>query len=195
MTASNNNTSANPDFIMIKDVRCSFPHLFEKPIINGQEGKCGAALMLEPGKHANAIAQIKKAIQALATERLKGRVPPSDKLCLRPGEDKGRPEYDGHVILSANSRTRPAVVSHFGSGTITDPQQNAIYGGCYVNAKVRLWAQDNNFGKRINCELVAIQFCRDGEPLDGMHVSEEQAVEGFDVPNDEFGGEIDPLAA
>lgn len=39
------------------------------------------------------------------------------------------------------------------------------YSGCTVNAKVRLWPRDNNFGKRINCELIATQFAGHGQRL------------------------------
>jgi hypothetical protein len=39
---------------------------------------------------------------------------------------------------------------------------NKVYAGCVVNATVRLWAQDNNYGKRINAQLRAIQFVKDG---------------------------------
>jgi len=30
-----------------------------------------------------------------------------------------------------------------------------------------LWAQDNQFGKRVNAELLGVQFVRDGEPFGG----------------------------
>ena len=48
---------------------------------------------------------------------------------------------------------------------------NVIYGGCYVNAIIELWAQDNNYGKRINANLLGVQFHKDGEPFGGGGVS------------------------
>lgn len=56
-----------------------------------------------------------------------------------------------------------------------------IYSGCFVNAKINLWAQKNTYGKRINCELIAIQFASDGEALDGVSVSTDKAMEGFEA--------------
>ncbi|MCR9236186.1 MAG: DUF2815 family protein [Alphaproteobacteria bacterium] len=188
---------ADNDMIMIGGVRISFPHLFQRPIINGEEGKCGAALMLDPEKHAKAIAQIEEGISALCKEKLKGRKLPSDKLCLRDGADKGRTEYEGYQILSANSKGKPLVIGGDGSTVISSEEDSPIYAGCYVNAKVRLWAQDNKFGKRINSELVAVQFFKDGEPLDGSYVSAEDAMSGFggiDGANDNEDGD-DFLAA
>jgi hypothetical protein len=41
------------------------------------------------------------------------------------------------------------------------------YAGCFVNASVELWAQDNNFGKRINASLRGVQFFKDGDAFSG----------------------------
>ena len=57
------------------------------------------------------------------------------------------------------------------NGTPVDPantmeyQQVArtIYGGCIVNAAVRPWLQDNNHGRAVRCDLIAVQFAADGE--------------------------------
>lgn len=178
-------------FIMLKNVRVSFPHLFTRPIIRGQEGKCGAQIMLDNERDAKSIEAVKRRIQELIKDKLKGARVPADKLCLRAGEDKGRAEYEGHHILSANNTGKPFVISNNGRDMITDPEDNPIYAGCYVNAKIQLWAQDNDYGKRINCTLVAIQFSADGDALDGAHVSAADAVEGFDMT----AGDEDFLAA
>lgn len=167
------------EFIMVENVRCSFPHLFKKPVINGDEGKCGVVLMLDPKTHKTVLAGINTDINALIKDKLKGVRVPSEKRCLRDGIDKGRPEYEGYQVLSANNRGKPIVISSDGKGVITDEEENPIYAGCFVNAKIRLWAQDNNYGKRINAELVAIQFTKDGEALDASYVSVDDAMDGF----------------
>ena len=177
------------EFIMISGVRVSFPRLFSPEERDGKVYKCGATLLLDAKKHAKAIAQIEASIGEMAASKFKGRKLPSDKLCLRDGNDQGRPEYEEHLTLSTNSRTRPIVLRGDGKTRIEDEADSAIYAGCYVNAKVRLWAQDNKYGKRINAELIAIQFHSDDEPLDGSYVSEEDAVSGFDAvdgDNDDF---------
>jgi hypothetical protein len=44
-----------------------------------------------------------------------------------------------------------------------------MYGGCYVNAAVKPWVQDNQYGRGVRCELVALQFSKDGTPFgDGV---------------------------
>lgn len=171
------------DFIILKNVRVSFPHLFTAPMINGKEGKCGAVLLMDPAKHAEGLTVVKTQIAGLIKERFKGVALPSDKLCLRKGEDKGRPEYAGYVVLSANNKTPVPVVGADGK-QITDEKKNPVYAGCYIDAKIRLWAQDNQYGKRINAELIAVKFVADGEPLDSSYVSVEEAVEGFAVTDE-----------
>ncbi|CAM3777162.1 ssDNA-binding protein [Litorimonas haliclonae] len=166
-------------FIFIKGARVSFPHLFTKPIINGDEGSCGATLMLDRTKHKATIEKIKADGEELRKNALKNARVPDDKWCLRAGEDKGRPEYDGYDVVSANNRGRPTVIDGTGTGVVTNEEDNKIYAGCYVNAKIRLWAQNNKYGKRINAELVSIQFSADGEPLDSSYVSVDEAMEGF----------------
>lgn len=184
------------EFIMLKNVRNSFPHLFTRPVINGDEGKCGCVLMLDNKTHAKEIADLNAAIEAASKDRFKGKVVPKDKWCLRPGEDKGRDEYAGYHVLSANSKDRPIVVSNDGRSVIGSESENHIYAGCHVNAKVRLWVQDNQYGKRVNAELVAIQFAADGDPLDGTHVSPDTAMDGFGASagTDENGNDDDFLS-
>jgi len=173
------------NYIMISGARVSFPHLFKPPVINGEEGKCGAVLMLDPKKHAKVIEQIENAIDALCKLHFKGRKLPSDKLCLRDGDDKGRSEYEGYMVLSANNRSRPLVLRGDGKTKVEDERDSPIYAGCHVNAKVSLWAQDNKYGKRINCKLIGVQFLKDGEPLDSSYVSEEEAMSGFGAVDDD----------
>ncbi len=37
------------------------------------------------------------------------------------------------------------------------------YAGCYVNASIDIWAQDSQYGKRVNAGLRGVQFIRDGD--------------------------------
>ena len=53
-------------------------------------------------------------------------------------------------------------VHDFGIDGLTEAD-GLVYSGCYVNARVELWVQDNANGKRINAKLLGIQFVRDGD--------------------------------
>ena len=167
--------------ILMKNVRVSFPHFWEKPVINGDEGKHGATFLLDPKAHAKLIKKIEKQVAGLCKERNKGKKLAAGKICLRDGDDSDRPEYAGLMTVSANTKSTRPIVMNAKAQMVTDPEKDLIYGGCYVNAKINLWFQNNTFGKRVNATLLAVQFAADGEPFDGSYVSPEDAVEGFEA--------------
>lgn len=167
--------------IKMQAVRLSFPSLFNTAKFGGEDtGKYEATFVLDKVEHAEVIAGIKAEIERLMKEELKGKVP-SDKLCLKDGDEMGRPEFEGKYTIKASTKKRPLVINRDKS-PITE-SDNVIYAGCYVNAIVSLWAQDNKFGKRINAQLDGVQFCRDGEAFGDGAVS----VNEFDA----FGSESD----
>ena len=81
--------------------------------------------------------------------------------------------YEGMAYLTASSNADrpPKIVRADGTpidnANTMERQQAArkLYGGCYVNAAVRPWPQDNQFGRAVRCELIAVQFASDGEPF------------------------------
>ena len=79
------------------------------------------------------------------------------------------------MSIKASSTKRPMVI-----GTDKAPlteDDGKPYAGCYVNAIVELWGQKNQFGERVNANLLAVQFSKDGEPFgDGVTAS----VDDFD---------------
>ena len=167
--------------IKMQAVRLSFPSLFNTAKFGGEDtGKYEATFVLDKVEHAEVIAGIKAQIEKLMKEELKSKVP-SDKLCLKDGDEMGRPEFEGKYTIKASTKKRPLVINRDKS-PITE-SDNVIYAGCYVNAIVSLWAQNNNYGKRINAQLDGVQFCRDGEPFGDGAVS----VNEFDA----FGSESD----
>jgi hypothetical protein len=75
------------------------------------------------------------------------------------------------VYISANKDQMPQMIQADGSpvdaGNTLAYQALArkLYGGCYVNAAINPWLQDNTAGRGVRCDLVAIQFAKDGEPF------------------------------
>lgn len=167
--------------IKMQAVRLSFPSLFNTAKFGGEDtGKYEATFVLDKVEHAEVIAGIKAQIERLMKEELKSKVP-SDKLCLKDGDEMGRPEFEGKYTIKASTKKRPLVINRDKS-PITE-SDNVIYAGCYVNAIVSLWAQNNTWGRRINAQLDGVQFCRDGEAFGDGAVS----VNEFDA----FGSESD----
>lgn len=162
--------------VLIKGARVSFPHLFTRPVINGEEGKYGATLLIK--KDSQNYEAVNGAVEEILRQAGidKDSISP-DRLCLRVGK-MVRPEYDGYYSVSANNNKRPYVIDGQ-KQPVSNEEDCEIYAGCYVNAKIRLWWMDNNYGRRVCANLMIIQFAKHGDPM-GNDVSLETAVEGFD---------------
>ena len=173
--------SNDPAIIKLSNVRLSYPELFTAKAFQGGKPAFSAVFLLNKTKDAAQIAAIKTAINAVAKEAFKGKLPP--KTCLRDGSEK--PDTDGYgadiVFVSARNEKRPGVVNR--DLTPLTAEDGKPYAGCYVNAVIRLWAQDNEFGKRINASLRNVQFVRDGEPFGEKPVAPEQDFDA--LPEDD----------
>jgi hypothetical protein len=155
---------------MIPNVRLSFPSLFHKAVFDGKETKFEATFLIDKNEQADKIKEIKAAIDAAIKEGLKGAKLPADKLCMKDGDGIEYAGYAGCMSLKASSQKRPIVLNR--DKTPLTEEDNKLYAGCYVNAIIELWAQNNQFGKRINANLLGVQFFKDGEPFaDGVTAS------------------------
>lgn len=166
--------------IKIAAARLSFPSLFNMATFGGEStGKYEATFILDKKEHAVLIKELQAAIEKLSKDELKGKVP-ADKLCLKDGDETERAEFAGKFTIKASTKKRPLVINRDKSPIAeTD---NVIYAGCYVNGLISLWAQNNQYGKRINAQLDGIQFMRDGEPFGDGSIG----VDAFDAfGNDE----------
>ena len=163
----------------MKNVRLSFPSLFHKAMFQGTETKYEATFLLDKKEHAATITQVSDAIAAMLKEH-KAKLT-SDKICLKDGDLMDYDGYANTLTLKASSTKRPMVINKLKEPVTED--DNVIYSGCYVNAIVSLWFQDNGFGKRINASLEAVQFAKDGTPFgDG---GSKASLDDFDVIDDD----------
>lgn len=162
--------------VHLKDVRISFANIFEPKQVNGQgDPKFSASFIF--GKTHSAVAELTAAVTTAANEKWGAKagevlkaLKAANKLCVHDGDAKADAEaYPGNLYLNASNKTRPLVIG---------PQREPLvaadgkpYSGCYVNAIVEIWPQDNQFGKRVNASLLGVQFLRDGERLSGGGVA------------------------
>lgn len=164
------NTATPNGEIRLNNVRLSYPNLFTpKAGQDGGEPKYSAALILDKRSGAAQIESIKKIRDAIADDFWKGKRPAGVKFCLRDGMEKEDVEGYGPDVMffNASSQRQPVLVHQDPRKPVTKEEAHVLYPGCYVNVVVRFWCQDNKFGKRINAELKAVQFCRSGDPLGG----------------------------
>lgn len=165
--------------IKLQNVRLSFPSLFQQAAFGGvSTGKYEATFILDKKEHAQVIGQIEAEIARIQKDDIKSKVA-SDKVCLKDGDDMGRTEYEGKMTIKASTKKRPLVIDREKSPITED--DNVVYAGCYVNAIVSLWGQNNQYGKRVNAQLDGVQFVRDGEPFGDGGIS----ADAFDAFGDD----------
>lgn len=165
--------------LKLENVRLAFPVLFEPKTVNG-EGKpaFSAALLIDPAdaqvKAINAaIDQIAKEKWGAKVEAVLKTLRATDKVALHDGDLKSSYDgFPGNLYVSARSTTRPLVIDKDKS-PLTE-QDGKPYAGCFVNASIELWAQDNNYGKRVNASLRGVQFLRDGDAFAGGGAASEE---------------------
>lgn len=179
----------DPSIVALKDVRLSYAFLFKPRASedNPDDPKYSCSLLLDKKKDAAQIAKLNKAIEACIVEKWKDKRPGkgSLKLCLRDGSEKDDKEgYSEDIMFISTSSVRQPKVLEVRDGVFYElkAESGKPYSGCFVHASVRVWAQDNKFGKRINAEIRAVVFSKDGEPFGGgTPVNAEE----------EFGGIVD----
>lgn len=164
-------TSTNSD-VMLTGVRIAFPTLFSpRAVEGGSDPRYGGSFLFAPDSPNKAA--LKATIERVAADKwgakagaiLKGLYA-QDRLCLHSGDTKSEYEgFEGQLYVSASSKVRPLVIHR--DRTPLSESDGVIYAGCVVNAKVNVWAQDNQYGKRINAQLLGVQFVRDDDAFTG----------------------------
>jgi hypothetical protein len=164
--------------IKLNNVRLSFAQLFEAKTVNG-EGKpaYSASFLIDP-KDPQIVA-VNAAIEAVAKDKWGAKseatlkaMKAADKTCLHSGDLKSNYDgFEGMLYISSRNSMRPLVIDV--DKTPLFESDGKPYSGCYVNCSVELWAQDNNYGKRINATLMGVQYFKDGESFSGGGVASE----------------------
>ena len=184
--------------IKIRNARLSFASIFNPTSFSqGDPEYYKATFLLEPEANAEVIAEIRKAANTIHKAqwpdgaRLKGKC-----FGLADEDDKTYDGWEGMFYVSASRRVaegRPTIVDR--DRTPLSEPDGKPYPGCYVNATVTLWTQDNQYGKRINANLRGIQFVRDGDSFGGG--SSVRADDEFDIVEEAVGAganeESDPF--
>jgi hypothetical protein len=169
----------------IENVRFNYTN----SLFNAQKPKTGegkekfSVVAIFPKEHPQ-VAAIKAELVKVADAKWPGKgaevlkqLAAGDRICLHDGDAKAdKPGYEGNLFINASNELRPLVVG---------PQREPLvaadgkpYSGSYGNIIVEFWAQDNQFGKRINASLLGVQHIKDGERLSGGGVA---AADDFDA--------------
>lgn len=182
--------------ILLKNVRLSFAQgLWEATVIPGADANakpkfnCG---LIIPADHPQYNELIEKQ-KAVAKEKwgakadgIYAALDKKDRLAVHDGDTK--PNYDGYpgnffLSPSAAENAAPTVIDR--DRTPLNKRSGRPYSGCYVNASLDIWAQDNAFGQRINAQLRGIQFYADGDSFSAGRPADadefEEVTEGAEA--------------
>lgn len=162
---------SNAKRVMLNKVRLAFPVLKEPEQFQGQgKPRYSATLLMEKDSpsHKACLAAMRAAAaekwgEAKADAAVKG-LSAGLKVALLDGDLKD--QYDGfagNMALSAHSQAANPPRLLDGQKNVLPRDTGVIYAGCYVNASVEFWAQDNQWGKRINAQLRGLQFHSTGD--------------------------------
>lgn len=166
--------------LMIKRVPIAFPALAEPQAIGDGRPAYGAKFLIDP--KSEWVAKIDKAVHAAALERWKDRaeeilafLQEDDKVCFRrkPYRSKRTGKvfegFEGMYHLGARSETTKPTIVDLSGAEVTDKDgiRALIYSGCYVHTEVEIWAQDNQYGRRINCTSNGVMFAAHGQRFGG----------------------------
>lgn len=165
--------------VRLKPVRIAFANIFTpKRTGDSDEPRYSAAFPIEPDSENAKM--IDAAVEAVATEKW-GKKAKSILADIRekrdicwvksPLKDKDGEVYDGFEgmwALNAGQGVKK------GAPTVVDRERNRVteeqglvYSGCWVVPLVDIWAQDNQWGRRINAQLKGVQFYRRGDAFGG----------------------------
>lgn len=163
--------------VLLRNARLSFPTLATpKAFSVGQEEKYSCDLIL-PEDSEDYRDLLNEGIR-LAKEKWGAKAPPIIEMIKQTkklrafgrGIERLRTDgtiyegYEGMVYVGAKSKANNPPTLLNTNKTIMD-DAGKLYGGCYVHAAVQPYIQDNQFGKAIRCDLLAVQFVKDGEPF------------------------------
>lgn len=192
MTEKSANEEKELGKVKLVNVRLSYPDLFEPRGFEDGKPTFNATFLIP--KDSPLIKTIEAEMQAVAKEKWGDKwkaiylqLQKADKLATHDGDTKPDSQgYEDMIFINSRRKTKPKVLDRDKSElTETDGRP---YSGCYVHAVIKLWAQDNGYGKRINAELKGVQFYKDGDAFaGGGSAASEEDFE--DLGMDEDAGE------
>ena len=174
----------DPARVLLKNVRLSYPALWKAKAFGGSDGdgqgepKFSAVGLMDPStkigkrnieKLEDAIEHVKKTTWPKGAPKFSPA-----KICLKDSEDleEMKDGYDGMMYVSASNAKKPRVLDIDGED-VREGDEGAPYAGCFVDMIVRVWGQDNKYGKRVNASLEGVKFRDDGEAFGAAPISDE----------------------
>lgn len=166
--------------LTLRRVRLAFPNIFTMGSVGDGEPAYGARFIIPPD-HPQ-VKELDDAVAAAAKDKWGEKADTVLKMLIKDNrvaflkEDycnkkTGEPfdGFAGNFSLGArNGGDTPLKPSTLGADNqpITS-EDGLIYGGAFVDASVEIYGQDNQYGRRINCNLRGVRFVGHGDAFGG----------------------------
>jgi uncharacterized glyoxalase superfamily protein PhnB len=167
--------------ILLKNVMLGFPALAEPQSFGEGDPAYGAKLPIDPSSEN--LKLIEAEIKAVATEQWKDKADAildmlrdDNKMCLVRKEYRSKTTqevYEGFqnsfMLSTRNPKTQPSVFDEYGNQLEkkSDIERKAFSGAIAAGVSVEIWAQDNKWGKRVNCTLLGVMLSGEGNSIGG----------------------------
>ncbi|KHM51619.1 Protein of unknown function [Anaerovibrio lipolyticus DSM 3074] len=154
-------------------VRLSYPHLFKPAETLNGDMKFSASFIIPKNSKTAKRAQevVDKMMKDSEVKQVLGKTKIKYEL-LRDGDEKEDPAYENSFFINAKSNEdhKPKLYTK-DREEIVDP--NELYAGCYVQAVLSFYPYNKNGNSGIGASLLAVRFIKDGEPLTGGTVTDD----------------------
>lgn len=191
--------------IIIRNVRISYPHLFDKQKAQGDGEPSYNAAFILPKNHPQ-LSAIREKIDLVAQKIYKDKwktILASLKAKSHGGLQDGdtKPEsagYEGNYFFNANNKTAKIDVRDRDKSNLTKDDGKLLDGGDYVNVSVEFWAMDHkDYGKRIAVKLLGVQYDHEGLKFGSGATADEDDFEDLgDIGDSDYqstSGDFDDL--
>lgn len=174
--------------VMVMKARLAFPTL-EKPLqFKAGEGKprYSATLLFDPDSDNHKKCQAAMLAAAEAKWPGKGAAAVKSltaglKVAMLDGDTKS--EYDGFegmIFVGAHAQASAPPTLLDGNKKHLPRDTGVIYAGCYVNAAIEFYGQDNEWGKRINAGLRGLQYAGEGQSFSSSRPASDDEFEAVE---------------
>lgn len=162
--------------LLITNTRLSYAYIF-KPYEGDDGSKSFCSHLIIPTNHPQ-LGALQNLMRKVAVDTWKEKaeevlqqLKAQDRLCIHRGDisKPGQDAYKGLLYISSSSKIKPRILATVGgiNQEIGEDHELAPYSGCKANAIIGVWAQNNKFGKRINAQLMGVQFVGHDQRLSG----------------------------
>jgi hypothetical protein len=172
---------------MIIKGRAAFLHIFNPTNFQGEGALQYKSTVILPSGDPQ-IADIEKVCEQVGSQQwgtkwpqVKKELVTKDKMPLKDGNQKDHLDgFAGNMFMSTSNKVRPVVVD-FDKTPLVEADGRP-YAGCTCNFMIDVWAQDNQYGKRINVKLKGVQFVEDGAAFGGGGTASPDAFQELPPP-------------